>query len=473
MVPSSVVFKINFFDRSNVLASNLNGRKMDCDFINQLAKECPRIKKLIEESEVLIKRVKMTAIREEAAIRSTLANKIQAILDEEEPPENGLAVTHEDKSKSLGGQEVTTVGKESRNGTTSNNKSASRGTKRKHKEGVVSGVQPQKEHQEVSRPQKTTTTLASTSFETFDGIPLTITDDLDATIYGFSAAATYGEDAPPNCYKPVKPEWMTDGLYEQATRSTIHEKSNEVINCKSCSKQFKGFRQGKNVIIEFAYYLHCIEECEPFKVNGHIQCCSFCPMKFVSRQGMLSHLSSHRKDEISNISAPVALEQIEFKDEIDKSIIEEQIITEEQQRSPPEDSSSSSFNSSSSYTPSNNTIRPPKPDWMPTTTYRNSLISTLVNSKKMVGCKGCQRRFRTCDTGHGGHEFAFYIHCIEECEAFRNLGLIRPCLKCNLKFLTPTALGNHHCVNKDASNPSEPIDESAGQQADSLDLVSN
>lgn len=84
--------------------------------------------------------------------------------------------------------------------------------------------------------------------------------------------------------------------------------------------------------------------------------------------------------------------------------------------------------------------RPPRPGWMSVATYTSSFKKDK-NSFKVILCKGCQQKFKSY--GKGKPEFAYYLHCIEQCHKYRELAMISSCQPCGLKFLDAFAHQRH------------------------------
>lgn len=87
--------------------------------------------------------------------------------------------------------------------------------------------------------------------------------------------------------------------------------------------------------------------------------------------------------------------------------------------------------------------KPPKPDWMSVALYKGSFKTSILESTKMIECKGCHMKFKTCQLGKSGHEFAYYVHCMQECAEFRKLDLIEKCSNCKARFLSSRGLAMH------------------------------
>lgn len=81
-----------------------------------------------------------------------------------------------------------------------------------------------------------------------------------------------------------------------------------------------------------------------------------------------------------------------------------------------------------------------RPIWMDSLLYERSIDMTGRNKDELmvvrsVTCKGCGLPFVKVD---GRTDLAFYIHCIDQCDDYKKLGLIRRCEPCGLKFHNKT-----------------------------------
>lgn len=82
--------------------------------------------------------------------------------------------------------------------------------------------------------------------------------------------------------------------------------------------------------------------------------------------------------------------------------------------------------------------QPPRPDWMAPEIYTKSLKAMTST----ICCIGCKEVFKFCPNTFDA-EFALFVHCIEKCAKYKQLGLITSCTQCGCKFLTRNALSNH------------------------------
>lgn len=57
-------------------------------------------------------------------------------------------------------------------------------------------------------------------------------------------------------------------------------------------------------------------------------------------------------------------------------------------------------------------------------------------------CRGCGKVMKA---RNGSYRTEDYVHMIEECEKYKELGLIRTCNKCDCKFIDPSSLKGHKC----------------------------
>lgn len=109
------------------------------------------------------------------------------------------------------------------------------------------------------------------------------------------------------------------------------------------------------------------------------------------------------------------------------------------------------------------------PSWMSHWIYGLCPNESRINGT--ISCKGCDRVFRaqvtfskaSGDKTRTQGEVAFHVHCIEECDEYKNLGLISHCQPCQLTFMTPRGLKLHQrsldCLGSDKSSSSKSEDE--------------
>jgi len=150
--------------------------------------------------------------------------------------------------------------------------------------------------------------------------------------------------------------------------------------CPGCGQQFKAQLSGHQLKKEPAYYEHCIKQCSEYKKLGRIVHCFECKLSFFN----LMARSTHTK------------------------------------------------------TCSRKLIRP---DWMPNELFTRSIFK---EAKTTIDCLGCQKTFnarKIKSTTYG--ELAYYVHCIDECEEYKKLKMIRECKPCAKKFLNARTYNNH------------------------------
>src|SRR5689334_13040682 len=65
------------------------------------------------------------------------------------------------------------------------------------------------------------------------------------------------------------------------------------------------------------------------------------------------------------------------------------------------------------------------------------------------GCKGCGKEFAAniikSNNVDIAYSYQYLIHCIEECNEYKNLGLIFECKKCGCKLLDRKHSKKHKC----------------------------
>ena len=86
-----------------------------------------------------------------------------------------------------------------------------------------------------------------------------------------------------------------------------------------------------------------------------------------------------------------------------------------------------------------------KPTWMAHHTFVRSK-QTLYNPTTTVSCPGCHQVFkakRSDSLNKTLYEPAYYVHCVKECERFKDLNLIRKCKLCPQIFINPLSYKLH------------------------------
>lgn len=165
---------------------------------------------------------------------------------------------------------------------------------------------------------------------------------------------------------------------------------NTTVICEGCKRTFKGHIYGHKVQAEFKYYVHCTEQCEQFKKLNLIRECKICNLKFLNAVSLSRHMRCVHK--------PV--EKVKIR------------------------------------------------SWM-NITMLNRKYNTDFNST--VNCKGCGTTFKAQKTTKSLlPELDYYIHCVEECEDFKKLNLIRKCNSCNKVYMNKIGYSNHlkQCTSK-------------------------
>lgn len=183
--------------------------------------------------------------------------------------------------------------------------------------------------------------------------------------------------------KRSKPYWMSSSLFKQCSIIgwPADVKKSVSTRCKGCNEQFECRFDGKNVWSPLEFYVHCIDDCSWYKRLNLISPCRKCDQIFIDPSRLNIHLGqSHRLNNKRNWMS--------------KSILKR-----------------------SMYRGCNSTVR----------------------------CEGCGRQFSAVRNINSAivPRIDFYIHCIEKCKKYRNLGKIRTCTLCPLKFINNQALSTH------------------------------
>lgn len=181
----------------------------------------------------------------------------------------------------------------------------------------------------------------------------------------------------------VKPAWMSQQIFHTAQSGSISK--TRVESCPGCNKKFaKRFYGGKH-LITFEYYVHCIEKCEKYKELNLSAECFECKLKFLTTKGLQLHnVKIHRSA-------------------VDYSR-----------------------------------------HWMTKEVINSSSMGMHCNTT--VNCLGCDKEFPARRArAQIRYRRDYLVHCIEECEEYKKLGLIWNCKHCDCKFLSKQSLGNHRC----------------------------
>lgn len=186
----------------------------------------------------------------------------------------------------------------------------------------------------------------------------------------------------------VKPAWMPQKTFNH-TRYGVPSLT-QFISCLGCDKKFAKNSTGRECRHPFEYYVHCIEKCEKYKELNLISDCFECKLKFVTPRCLQNH---------KNLYHPLG---------------------EEYRR-----------------------------NWMSGVLVKKCSMNMICNTT--VNCPGCDEQFQAKQTRKQIYNRLDYlVHCIDECEEYKKLGLIRQCEKCNCKFLNNLGLLQHRsrCIKK-------------------------
>lgn len=148
------------------------------------------------------------------------------------------------------------------------------------------------------------------------------------------------------------------------------------------------FFASKRSVPSLEYYAHCIEECVMYKELHLIQECTTCKYKFLNAVSLARHMTTfHRGQKLTR-------------------------------------------------------------SWMSRSVTNQNSMNRSYNYK--VRCLGCREEFPAHRRGTRIlPRMDFFIHCVEECEKYQQLGLIKECLKCQCKFLTNHAFAVHKCISNE------------------------
>ena len=191
---------------------------------------------------------------------------------------------------------------------------------------------------------------------------------------------------------------------------------NSTVDCKGCGSMFKANNWGCNRTLypEVAYYIHCMNECEAFQKLGLILKCEDCKLLFISSKSFSTHIRiGHRSGSKRYPCMKIpASEQILKLIPILRKKSTQQIMAE--------------------------------------SNYGHLKTINVGNCNGLVKCPGCQLEFRAKIYSYHQKVYTldYYVHCMEECEEYRKLGLISECSKCKLKFLNKHSLGIHKAKGK-------------------------
>lgn len=91
--------------------------------------------------------------------------------------------------------------------------------------------------------------------------------------------------------KSARPVYMPEEVYDSFCM--INDDNVFWISCPYCSQQFSCGSWGLSGY-SFSYYVHCVEECLPFKELELLRECNLCPLVFLNRTSFLRHRKSHK-----------------------------------------------------------------------------------------------------------------------------------------------------------------------------------
>lgn len=103
---------------------------------------------------------------------------------------------------------------------------------------------------------------------------------------------------------------------------------------------------------------------------------------------------------------------------------------------------------------------PPRPWWMTKNGYDR--CTSIGPYDSIATCLGCSKDFKAKTEINGTlrPHFDYFVHCIEHCEAYKDLNFIRECEECEKKFMNGRSYSSHkrsfhsrdnHIVNIDLS----------------------
>lgn len=151
-----------------------------------------------------------------------------------------------------------------------------------------------------------------------------------------------------------------------------------IVHCKGCGMKFKKYHQ----TFEPAYYIHCTVECEKYKELNLIEQCFECKRMFINGISKDRHICGM--------------------------------------------------------------IKPTKPNWMSKSLYYKSLFRYKPKSNSFIKCPGCRKKF-SLGKSYQRLSFQYLVHCIEECDKYKQLNLLQECFKCEGMFLNRHFKNMHKC----------------------------
>ena len=188
---------------------------------------------------------------------------------------------------------------------------------------------------------------------------------------------------------------------------------NTTVDCRGCGAMFKAGNRGSTRHPEVAYYIHCMNECEEYQKLGLIFKCVDCKLLFINFGSFSTHIArGHRSGskKYPCIKIPASQQILKFIPTL-RTKSKQQIMDE--------------------------------------SNYGHFNTINVGNCNGLVKCPGCQLEFRAKIYSYRKKIYTldYFVHCMEECEEYRKLGLISECSKCKLKFLNKRALSNHKIVH--------------------------
>lgn len=88
-------------------------------------------------------------------------------------------------------------------------------------------------------------------------------------------------------------------------------------------------------------------------------------------------------------------------------------------------------------------VQTTKPSWMMNQCYKECTRPAAFDS--LICCPGCKAKFtaRMVAGGKRRPHLGFYVHCVEQCEEYKKLDLIKDCKPCKAKFLNFKSYSKH------------------------------